>query len=88
MNCQKSCQCQSSVLHQDIIVIIVIIVVSNCRPCRLQGKIMKAGDHFKSKNMVKCTRMREIASTSFKMIGLGLTLNKHWTAEYNLAMQG
>ncbi|CAL8238059.1 unnamed protein product, partial [Merluccius merluccius] len=35
-------------------------------PCQLQGKSMKEGDHFKSENMVKFTRMREIASISFK----------------------
>ena len=36
-----------------------------CRPCQLQGKSMKEEDNFKSKKIVKCTRMREIASTSF-----------------------
>src|SRR4029434_10307358 len=28
------------------------IVVSDCRPCRLQGKTTKERDHFLSKNMV------------------------------------
>src|SRR4029434_7528964 len=52
MYCREALLQRNNLPNTISVLFVLCLVVSNCRPCRLQRKTMKERDHFLSKNMV------------------------------------